>query len=450
MISQQDYIEYPLFLKYLIRLNCRKLRQPGFRVTGFTKILQNAPPCACLPCTILGSGPGGGQGRKASPHLRSPTGKARCSQETPTRGEHPVPEDPVRPRVEPVVLLVRDRQFPKNIVKSEGKPTKGGKMKFPKYRARRLRKNDLFRRMIRETHLRPDDLILPLFVRPGKDSKQPISSMPGHSQLSIDLLIKEVKEAKSLGIPGVILFGIPQKKDEMGSEAYAEDGIIQKAIRQIKEKVEGILVITDVCLCEYTSHGHCGVVEGGRILNDETLDLLARQALSHARAGADIVAPSDMMDGRVGAIRKILDENQFEDIPIMAYSAKYASSFYGPFRVAAESKPQFGDRKSYQMDPANGDEALREVRLDLEEGADLVMVKPALPYLDIIYRVKQTFNIPVAAYNVSGEFAIVKAASQLGWVDGEQVMMESLISIKRAGADLILTYFAKEAARKLR
>jgi len=322
-------------------------------------------------------------------------------------------------------------------------------MKFPQYRPRRLRKDELFRRMMRETHLRPDDLILPLFVRPGKGSKQTISSMPGHFQLSIDLLVKEVKEAKSLGILGVILFGIPEKKDEMGSEAYAENGIIQRAVRQLKEKVEDILIITDVCLCEYTSHGHCGVAEGGRILNDETLDLLARQSLSHARAGADMVAPSDMMDGRVGAIRKILDENQFEDIPIMAYSAKYASSFYGPFRVAAESKPQFGDRKSYQMDPANGDEALREVRLDIEEGADIVMVKPALPYLDIIYRVKQIFNIPVAAYNVSGEFALVKAASQLGWVDGELVMMESLTSIKRAGADLILTYFAKEAAKKL-
>jgi len=303
--------------------------------------------------------------------------------------------------------------------------------------------------MIRETYLRPDDLILPLFVRPGKGVRQPISSMPGHSQLSIDLLIKEVEEAKSLGILGVILFGIPERKDEMGSEAYAEDGIIQRALRAIKEKVEGILIITDVCLCEYTSHGHCGVVREGRVLNDETLDLLARQALSHARAGADIVAPSDMMDGRVGAIRKILDGNQFEDIAIMAYSAKYASSFFGPFRVAAESKPLFGDRKSYQMDPANGDEALREVRLDIEEGADVVMVKPALPYLDIIYRVKQTFNIPLAAYHVSGEFALIKAASQLGWVDGEQVMMESLIAIKRAGADVILTYFAKEAAQKI-
>ncbi|MDO9351173.1 MAG: porphobilinogen synthase [Deltaproteobacteria bacterium] len=312
-----------------------------------------------------------------------------------------------------------------------------------------MRKDEMFRRMIRETHLSLDDLILPLFVRPGKGVKQPISSMPGHFQLSIDSLTKEVEEAKSLGILGVILFGIPDKKDEMGSEAYAEDGIIQRAIRAIKEKVEGILIITDVCLCEYTSHGHCGVVKDGRVLNDETLDLLARQAFSHAEAGADIVAPSDMMDGRVGAIRKTLDENQFEETPILSYAAKYASGFYGPFRAAAESKPQFGDRKSYQMDPANGDEALREVQLDIEEGADMVMVKPALPYLDIIYRVKQTFNIPVAAYNVSGEFAMVKAASKLGWVDGDQVMMESLIAIKRAGADIILTYFAKEAARKL-
>jgi porphobilinogen synthase len=304
--------------------------------------------------------------------------------------------------------------------------------------------------MTRETHLRPEDFILPLFVRPGKGVKQPISSMPGHSQFSIDLLLKEVEEAKSLGIPGVILFGIPEKKDERGSEAYAEDGIIQKALRAIKEKVKDILVITDVCLCEYTSHGHCGVVKEGQVLNDETLELLARQALSHVKAGADMVAPSDMMDGRVGAIRKALDENQFEEIPILAYSAKFSSAFYGPFRVAAESAPQFGDRKSYQMDPANGDEALREVQLDIEEGADMVMVKPALPYLDIIYRVKETFNIPVAAYNVSGEFALVKAATQMGWVDGDLVMMESLTAIKRAGADLILTYFAKEAVRKIK
>jgi porphobilinogen synthase len=303
--------------------------------------------------------------------------------------------------------------------------------------------------MIRETHLRPDDMILPLFVCPGKGVKRPISSMPGNFQLSIDLLIKEVQEVRSLGILGVILFGIPEKKDELGSEAYAEHGIIQRAVEALKEKVGEILIITDVCLCEYTSHGHCGVVKDGEVMNDATLELLSRQALSHVRAGADMVAPSDMMDGRVGAIRKILDDHQLENVPIMAYSVKYATSYYGPFREAAESKPQFGDRKSYQMDPANGDEALREVQLDIEEGADIVMVKPALPYLDIIYRVKQTFNIPVAAYNVSGEFALVKAAAQLGWVDGEQVMMESLTAIKRAGADLILTYFAKDAARML-
>jgi len=322
-------------------------------------------------------------------------------------------------------------------------------MKFPSYRPRRLRKDERFREMIRETHLRPDDMILPLFVCPGRGVRRPISSMPGNFQLSIDELIKEVKEAKSLGILGVILFGIPEKKDELGSEGYSENGIIQRALKSLKDGVDGITLMTDVCLCEYTSHGHCGVVRNGGVVNDETLELLARQALSHVEAGADMVAPSDMMDGRVGAIRKILDENRFQDIPILAYAAKYASSFYGPFREAAESKPQFGDRKSYQMDPANAEEALREVRLDIEEGADIVMVKPALPYLDVIYRVKQAFNIPVAAYNVSGEFAMVKAASQLGWIDGEQVMMESLIAIKRAGADLILTYFAKEAARKL-
>jgi porphobilinogen synthase len=327
----------------------------------------------------------------------------------------------------------------------------GGKaMTFPVHRPRRLRKNEIIRRMIRETHLRPENFILPLFVCPGKGIRKAISSMPGNFQLSIDQLIEEVKEAKSLGIPGVILFGIPEKKDEMGSEGYAEDGIVQRAVREIKEKVDGILVITDVCLCEYTSHGHCGVVKDNDVVNDVTVELLARQALSHAKAGADMVAPSDMMDGRVGAIRKILDGNGLQDTPIMAYAAKYASSFYGPFREAAESPPQFGDRKSYQMDPANGDEALREVRLDLEEGADIVMVKPALPYLDIIYRVKQTFNVPVAAYNVSGEFALVKAAAQQGWVDGELVMMELLTAIKRAGADLILTYFAKDAARKLK
>jgi porphobilinogen synthase len=322
-------------------------------------------------------------------------------------------------------------------------------MRYPEYRLRRLRKDDLFRRVFRETQLRPDDFILPLFVRPGKGIKQPISSMPGQFQLSVDLLIKEVKEVKSLGIPGVILFGIPEKKDELGTEGYADEGIIQRAVRAIKEKIDGVIVITDVCLCEYTSHGHCGVIRDGKVINDETLDLLSRQALSHAKAGADIIAPSDMMDGRIGAIRKVLDEDQFQDVPIMAYAAKFASCFYGPFREAAESKPQFGDRKSYQMDPANGNEALREVELDIEEGADIVMIKPALPYLDIICRVKQIFNRPVAAYNVSGEFSMVKAASQLGWMDGELAMMESLTAIKRAGADLILTYFAKEAARKL-
>jgi porphobilinogen synthase len=270
--------------------------------------------------------------------------------------------------------------------------------------------------------------------------------MPGHFQLSIDLLIKEVKEAKSLGISGVILFGIPEKKDEMGSEGYAEDGIIQKAVRAIKEKVDGVIVITDVCLCEYTSHGHCGVIRDGKVINDETLELLARQALSHAKAGADIVAPSDMMDGRVGAIRRILDENRLEDVPIMAYAAKFASSFYGPFREAAESKPQFGDRKSYQMDPANGDEALREVELDIEE--EQTSSWSNLPFLISSHLPGQTDLQPAcAAYNVSGEFSMVKAASQLGWMDGELAMMESLTAIKRAGADIILTYFAKEAAK---
>jgi porphobilinogen synthase len=279
--------------------------------------------------------------------------------------------------------------------------------------------------------------------------KTPISSMAVQFQLSIDHIIEEVEEAEGLGIPGVILFGIPEGKDEMGSEAYSDNGIIQRAIRAIKEEFPDFLVITDVCLCEYTSHGHCGVVDGDQILNDPTLELLAKQALSHARAGADMVAPSDMMDGRVGAIRKALDENGFSEIPILAYSAKFASSFYGPFREAAESAPQFGDRRSYQMDFANAREALREVRLDVQEGADVIMVKPALPYLDVISRVKEEFDIPVAAYNVSGEYAMIKAAAQLGWIDGERAMMEVLLSIKRAGADFILTYFAKEAAKRL-
>ncbi|UCD71364.1 MAG: porphobilinogen synthase [Syntrophobacterales bacterium] len=322
-------------------------------------------------------------------------------------------------------------------------------MNFPLLRLRRLRMHKRIRRLVRETRLSVDDLLYPLFVRPGKGLKIPISSMVGQFQLSIDYILEEIKEVEGLGIPGVILFGIPERKDEMGSEAYSDDGIIQRAVRAIKEEFPDFLVITDVCLCEYTSHGHCGVVEGDQILNDPTLQLLAKQALSHASAGADMVAPSDMMDGRVAAIRKALDEQGYSEIPILAYSAKFASSFYGPFREAVESAPQFGDRKSYQMDFANGNEALREVRMDIQEGADIVMVKPALPYLDIISRVKEEFGIPVAAYNVSGEYAMIKAAAQLGWVDGEKVMMESLVSIKRAGADIILTYFAKEAAKRL-
>jgi len=323
-------------------------------------------------------------------------------------------------------------------------------MKFPVYRARRLRKNETLRRMVRETFLRVDDLICPLFVRPGKRVQNPIASMPGQFQFSVDQLVKEAQGVYSLGIPAVLLFGIPKTKDEVGSEAYAHDGIVQEAIRMIKAAIPELIVITDVCLCEYTSHGHCGVVKGNDVDNDATLDLLARMALSHAEVGADMVAPSDMMDGRVEAIRKKLDDQGFTHIPIMSYAVKYASSFYGPFREAVESAPQFGDRKSYQMDPANAREAIREIKLDIEEGADIVMVKPALPYLDIIRRVRIESDLPIAAFNVSGEFAMVKAASQLGWIDEERVMMEILISIKRAGADLIITYFAKEAARLLR
>jgi len=326
---------------------------------------------------------------------------------------------------------------------------KEAKMRFPFYRPRRLRANEDFRRLIRETTVTVNDLIYPLFVRPGRGVRNPIGSMPDCYQLSIDELIKEAKEVKELGIPGVILFGIPEKKDEVASEAYDADGIIQRAIKALKEAVPELLIITDCCLCEYTSHGHCGLVKDGVILNDPTLELLARQALSHVRAGADMIAPSDMMDGRVKAIRELLDQEGYSHIPIMSYSAKYASAFYGPFREAAESPPQFGDRRSYQMDPANSDEAIREVALDLEEGADIVMIKPALAYLDIIYRVKVEFDIPVAAYNVSGEYAMVKGADQLGWIDGEGVMREVLLSIKRAGADIILTYFAKEMAKFL-
>jgi porphobilinogen synthase len=322
-------------------------------------------------------------------------------------------------------------------------------MHFPPYRPRRLRANENLRRLIRETTVTVNDLIYPLFVRPGKGVKNPISSMPNCYQFSIDELIKEAREVKALEIPGIILFGIPDKKDEVASEAYAADGIVQKAIKAIKDTIPDLLIITDVCLCEYTSHGHCGLVKDSVILNDPTLELLARQALSHVKAGADMVAPSDMMDGRVQAIRELLDQEGYSPIPIMAYSAKYASQFYGPFREAAESPPQFGDRKSYQMDPGNSNEALREVALDLEEGADIVIVKPALGYLDIIYRVKERFGVPVAAYNVSGEYAMIKAAAQLGWLDGEGAMQEALLSIKRAGADIILTYFAKEMAKLL-
>lgn len=303
--------------------------------------------------------------------------------------------------------------------------------------------------MVRETSLSHDDFIYPLFVTFGKGIKKEVSSMPGCFQESIDEVIKTAKEVYSLGIPAVILFGIPEHKDEMGSEAYSDEGVVQRAIREIKDKVPELYVITDVCLCEYTSHGHCGIIEKGDVVNDRTLDLLAREAVSHARAGADMVAPSDMMDGRVEAIRAALDDEGFEHIPIMSYAAKYASAFYGPFREAAESTPQFGDRRSYQMDPANRREAIKEVALDIEEGADIVMVKPALSYLDIISDIRYNFDVPVAAYNVSGEYSLVKAAARLGWVDEQRIMMEILTSIKRAGADLILTYFAKEAARIL-
>lgn len=304
--------------------------------------------------------------------------------------------------------------------------------------------------MIRETNLSVDDLVYPLFVTAGKKLKKPIDSMPGNFQMSLDYLVKEVKITKDLGIPAVLLFGIPEKKDEEGSGAYDRGGIIQRAVREIKDAVPDILVITDVCLCEYTSHGHCGLLDGDHVDNDSTLEILAETAVSHAEAGADMVAPSAMMDGQVLAIRDALDEDGFDDLPIMAYSAKYASSFYGPFREAAEGAPQFGDRTTYQMDPPNSDEAMREITLDVEEGADIIMVKPALVYLDIIRRAKEEFDLPLAAYNVSGEFSMIKAAETLGWLDGTRAMMESLTSIKRAGADIIITYFAKEAAALLK
>lgn len=323
-------------------------------------------------------------------------------------------------------------------------------MNFPDYRPRRMRKNENLRRLIRETRLVADNLIYPLFVVPGKGVKKPIASMPGVFQMSADVLVQEVREAREAGLPAVLLFGVPERKDEVASGAFARDGVVQQAIRRIKDKVADILVVTDVCLCEYTSHGHCGMLKKGAVDNDVTLEVLAETAVSHARAGVDMVAPSAMMDGQVGAIREGLDEAGFDDLPIMAYAAKYASAFYGPFREAAESAPQFGDRKAYQMDPANGDEAIREITLDVEEGADVIMVKPALAYLDVIRRAREEFDLPLAAYNVSGEFAMIKAAAQLGWLDGERAMWEVLTAIRRAGADMIITYFALEAARGLR
>lgn len=314
-------------------------------------------------------------------------------------------------------------------------------------RMRRLRYNPLVRDMVRETQLSKKDLIYPLFAAPGKNVKNPVKSMPGVYQMSIDNILRECEEVAKLGIPAVILFGIPESKDEYGSGAYAEDGIIQKTIRAIKEEIKELVVIGDVCLCEYTSHGHCGIVHGDEIVNDETLVLLAKTALTQVQAGADIVAPSDMMDGRVAAIRDILDRKKYKNVPIMSYAAKYASGYYGPFRDAAEGAPKFGDRKSHQMDIANSNEAVREVEQDIIESADIVMVKPAGPYLDIINRVKEIFMMPTAAYQVSGEYSIIKAGAQLGWVDEEKLMLESLTGIKRAGADMILTYFAKDVAR---
>ncbi len=322
-------------------------------------------------------------------------------------------------------------------------------MTFPVTRPRRLRMNEIVRNMVRETRLSPEQLVYPLFVCPGQGVKKEISSMPGNYQWSIDGLVEEVRSAKALGISGIMLFGIPEKKDDRATGAYDDHGIVQEAVRALKREVPGILVITDVCLCEYTANGHCGVVSGDEIVNDETLELLARAALAQARAGADIVAPSDMMDGRVGAIRTLMDQSGFQNVPILSYAVKYASGYYGPFREAAQSAPAFGDRRSHQMDPANAREALKEVELDIEEGADILMVKPAGPYLDIIRMLRDRYSLPLAAYQVSGEFSALTAAGQLGWLDLPRTMMESLIGIRRAGADIILTYFAKEAARLL-
>jgi len=323
-------------------------------------------------------------------------------------------------------------------------------MSFPVTRPRRLRRNEAIRSLARENRLSTHGFIYPMFVCPGTKVRNPIGSMPGVAQQSVDMLLEECREVEQLGIPGIILFGIPDKKDALGTEAYAADGVVQRAIEAVRAAKLNLLVMTDVCLCEYTDHGHCGIVENGEVMNDPTLDLLAKESLSHARAGADIIAPSDMMDGRVGAIRKALDGGGFQDVAIMSYAAKYCSGFYGPFREAAESAPQFGDRRGYQMDPANAREALREVELDLAEGADMVMVKPALAYLDIIQRVRETFSVPVGAYNVSGEFAMVKAAAANGWIEEKRIAIEILTAIHRAGASIILTYHAKDAAKWLK
>ena len=323
-------------------------------------------------------------------------------------------------------------------------------MSFPTHRPRRLRRSEALRGLVRETRLSTAGLIYPMFVCPGTKVRQEVSSMPGVYQQSADQILEECREVEALGLPGIILFGLPETKDPRGASSLSSQGVVQRAIEAIRRANLKLLVITDVCLCEYTDHGHCGVIENGEVANDPTLAILAQQALSHARAGADIVAPSDMMDGRVAAIRETLDEHKFENLAILSYAAKYCSGFYGPFREAAQSAPQFGDRRSYQMDPANAREALKEVRLDLEEGADMVMVKPALPYLDIVRRVRDTFDVPVGAYNVSGEYSMVKAAAQNGWLDEKRVVLEILTGIQRAGADFILTYHAKDVARWLK
>jgi porphobilinogen synthase len=322
-------------------------------------------------------------------------------------------------------------------------------MPFPTHRPRRLRSSEAIRRLVRETELSPADFVLPLFICPGEGIRRPISSMPPQAQLSIDTAVEECRLIASLGIGGIMLFGLPETKDEIASGAYDDDGIVQRAVRAIKREVPQLLVITDVCNCEYTSHGHCGLIVDGDVANDPTLEWLARSAVSHARAGADIVAPSDMMDGRVAAIRAALDANNYQNTPILSYAAKYASVFYGPFREAAESAPQFGDRRSYQMDPANAREAIREMELDIEEGADMIMVKPAMPYLDIIREARNRFEVPISAYQVSGEYSMIMAAAANGWIDLDRAMLESLTSIRRAGADFVMTYFAIPAAKLL-